>query len=140
MKKILIIIAAVITVLLVFAVSVGGNALVSINAFSLCPFVLCFVIAVAGIGDIRFKDEEDGGLTKEECSLPIKAVAKIRHTRGLACIIFFIPEVFLIFITSGITKIILSLIIMALVFLIPGAVYRAEMKKALDTLKQEKST
>lgn len=136
MKKILFLSAAVLSALLIALASFFGSGLVSINAFSLCPFVLFFVIAVTGIGNVRFKDEEDDKLTKEECSLPIKTVAKIRHSSGIAVLIGCIPELFLIFFLEGILKAALSVAVMILSFLLMRAVYSYEMKKALTNTEK----
>ena len=135
MKKILLLLAAIICAVLITAASLLGSALVSINALSIVPFALCFVMGVAGIGDVRFKDDEDDKLTKDECSLPIKEVARIRHSKGLACLIGCLPEIFLVFFVDGALKIIFAFLALILFFALAWQVYAAEMKKVLKNQK-----
>ena len=135
MKKILLLLTAVVCAVLITAASLLGSALVSINALSIVPFALFFVIGVAGIGDIRFKDDEDDKLTKDECFLPIKEVARIRHSKGLACLIGCLPEIFLVFFVGGALKIVLACLALILSFSLAWQVYSAEMKKALKNQK-----
>ena len=130
MKKILLPSAAVIGGILTLIASLFGEKLISITAFSIIPFALFFITAIAGTGDMRFKDDEDDKLTKDECSLPIKEVARIRHNRGLARLIGCRPEIFFIFFFGGILKAVLSLVAFILSALLASLVYAADMKKA----------
>lgn len=131
MKKVLFPIAALIAAALIVTASLLGVGKISLNAYSAAPFALLFVLAVSGIADIRFKDDEDDKLSKDECSLSIKEVARIRHTRGLACMMGCLPELFLIFFLDGILKIGISLAVMGIAYLFSRKVYDIELRKAL---------
>lgn len=131
MKKILLLIAIIVTLVLALTAYFGADTLISINALSIVPFALFFVIGVTGVGEVRFKDEEDGKLSKEECSLPVKTVAKIRHAGGFACLIGCIPELFLVFFVAGFPKVLFSLVTLIVFFALAWKVRTFELAKAL---------
>jgi len=131
MKKIILLIAIAITASLSVSAYLFADTLVSVSAFSIAPLALFFIIGVMGAGDVRFKDDEDDKLTKEECSLPIKTVAKIRHSRGLAVLVGCIPELFLVFLVSGFPKILFSINVFILFAAFSWKVYTFELSRAL---------
>ncbi len=130
MKKAIIISIALLILLILVIITPLLSIPVGIDMLSVCPFALFFVTFVMGVGDVRFKDDEDDKLTKEECSLPMKKVAQLRHDRGLTYMLACIPEVFLVFFVQGIAKVIIAAVVMAIALIASQILWKNAVKKA----------
>ena len=132
MKRLIILLFIITSVFLSLIGYFYADSLTSVSILSVFPFAFFFISFTSAIAGIRFKDEEDGKLSREECSLPIREVARIRRTSGSAYFIGCVSEAFLIFFVGGILKLLSALAAFILSFIFSRIIYAYELRRALE--------
>ncbi|MBQ8397784.1 MAG: hypothetical protein IJX53_06275 [Clostridia bacterium] len=114
MKKISIIVSAVLAVGLAALIPATSGAILHISVASVVPLAAVVFILYFSLTDLRFADSGREMLHTSDADIPYAERVVLYRYRGLTYVVAAVPEVFLIFCLPDLAKILLAVLVLML--------------------------